>query len=147
MSILMLSAAPDKSRVGSIGLFSTPFLLPENKAFWGPPQDQPIAPLPITSVDDRSMLAPPILRAWPSVWVIIFPSILLTRTELRAWPSVWVSIFPSFCLPVLRVGPSCNPQIYTDPVVVVNSVCCWALLNSVLIGQFSHWIWGGVKGC
>jgi hypothetical protein len=37
--LLMISAAPDKSRVGSIGLSCTPFVLPNNTAFWGCPQE------------------------------------------------------------------------------------------------------------
>ena len=37
--LLMISAAPDKSRVQSIGMFCCPYVLPNGKAFWGPPQE------------------------------------------------------------------------------------------------------------
>lgn len=39
--VTMVSCAPDKSRVGSIGLSSSPFLLPSGTAFWGCPQELP----------------------------------------------------------------------------------------------------------
>ena len=42
--LLMVSAAPDKSRVGSIGLSSAPFVLPSGIAWWGPPQDRAATP-------------------------------------------------------------------------------------------------------
>ena len=38
--LTILSCALDKSRVGSIGLFSTAFLLPSDEAFWGACQDR-----------------------------------------------------------------------------------------------------------
>ena len=37
--LLMLSCAPDKARVQTMGVFSTPFVLEDNTAFWGCPQD------------------------------------------------------------------------------------------------------------
>ena len=36
----MLSCAPDKSRVHSMGLTNLPFALPTNGAFWGPSQER-----------------------------------------------------------------------------------------------------------
>ena len=36
----MLSCVPDKSRVYTIGLFTTPSALEDNSAFWGNSQDQ-----------------------------------------------------------------------------------------------------------
>ena len=35
---MMLSCAPDKSRVKSMGILSCPFVLPSNAAWWGVPQ-------------------------------------------------------------------------------------------------------------
>ena len=35
----MLSCAPDKSSVDSIGMFNSPYALPDNFVFWGAPQD------------------------------------------------------------------------------------------------------------
>ena len=37
--LLVLSCAPDKSRVDSTGMFSSPFALPNDAAWWGAPQD------------------------------------------------------------------------------------------------------------
>ena len=39
--VLLLSCAPDKGRVGNMGLSTSPFFLPNKESWWAAPQDHP----------------------------------------------------------------------------------------------------------